>query len=118
MSARREFPVLARLIDTCQESLALLVLRKVEEDFDHPGPVAMQVLLQIHDGAIALVPDGFFVAQLGGSPWLRRSLRMHANYQHFLIVRAIEDADPSALGKTAMLVRQRKSCFSSSGSAA
>jgi hypothetical protein len=34
----------------------------VKEKFDDPSAVAVEVLLQIHDGTILLLSDGFLVA--------------------------------------------------------
>src|ERR1700722_15989976 len=59
-----EFPVLLRFVDAFEETLSLFVARKMKEYFDGPGSVAIQVALQIHDGAIAPLPDGFVLAQL------------------------------------------------------
>jgi hypothetical protein len=61
----------------------------------------MKVLLQVHDGAIPLLPDVLLVAQFFGQPLAAENLRMHSNDQHFLVIRAVEDADPSAFGKAA-----------------
>jgi hypothetical protein len=36
-----EFPVLFRFVDAREESLALLFVRKVEENFDGPGSAAI-----------------------------------------------------------------------------
>ena len=47
------------------------------------------------------VPDGFVVAQFFRKPLTAENFRMHANYQHFLVIGTIEHTDPSALGKAA-----------------
>ena len=44
-----EFPILLRLVDACEESLSLLVLREVKEELDDAGSVVVEVSLQIHD---------------------------------------------------------------------
>ena len=59
-----EFPVLLRLIDPIEEALTLLVLRQVEEDLNDPGAVTVEMILQVHDGPIALLPNVLLVAQL------------------------------------------------------
>ena len=61
--------------------------------------VAMKVVFQVHDGAIPFVPDGFLVAKLFREPLAAENLRMDPNHQHFLVIGAIEDADPPAFGK-------------------
>ena len=96
-----EFPVLVGLIDTRQESLSLLLLRKVEKYFDDLRAIAMNVAFHIHDGAIPVIPDGFIVAQFFRKPLTAENFRMYANYQHFLVIGTIEHTDPSALGKAA-----------------
>ncbi len=41
----------------------------------------------------------FLVAQLFRKPLAAENLRMHPHHQHFLVIGAIEDADPPAFGK-------------------
>src|ERR1019366_7203716 len=96
-----EFPVLVRLINALEESLSLFFLRKVEEYFDGPRSVAIKVALQVHDGAIPLIPDGCLVAQLFRKPLAAENLRMHPNDQHFLVIGPVEYADPPAFRQTA-----------------
>src|ERR1035437_1365082 len=84
-----------------EESLSLFFLRKVEEYFDGPRSVAIKVALQVHDGVIPLLPDGFLIAQLFRKPLSEEHLRMHPNNQHFLVIGTVEDADPSARRQTA-----------------
>ncbi|MGB7758804.1 MAG: HAD-IC family P-type ATPase [Bryobacteraceae bacterium] len=74
-----EFPVLVGLINALEESLPLLFLRKVEEYFDSSRSVAIEVALQVPDGAIPLRPDSFLVAQLFRKPLAAENLRMHPN---------------------------------------
>src|SRR5580658_9054740 len=71
----------------------------MEEYFNGPRSVAIEVALQVHNGAIALVPDGLLVAQLFGKSFAAENLRMHSNDEHFLVVGTIEDADLPAFGK-------------------
>ena len=79
-------------------------------EFQHPGPVARQMPLKAADVLEALFPDPAV-----GDVWRqllpRQHLGMHAHHQHFLIVRAIEDADMPALwqrsdGSPQKIVRQ------------
>ena len=73
----------------------------MQKDLDNFRAVAMKVLLQVCNGAIPLLPDVFLVAQFFRQILAAENLRMHANDQHFLVIRAVEDADPAALGKAA-----------------
>ena len=56
----------------------------------------MQVLLQIRNGPIPLLPDAFFVAQLFRQPLTAENFWIHPDHQHFLVIRTIENADPPA----------------------
>ena len=58
------------------------------------------MLLQVHDGTIPILPDGFLVAQLFRKSLGTENLRMDANDEHFLVIGTIEDADPPALRQT------------------
>src|ERR1035438_9171408 len=86
-----ELPVLVRLINALQESLSLFVLRKMEEELKYPGAVTVEVFLQVHDGAIALLPKSFCILQLSRKPLTAENLRMHANDQYFFIIGTIEN---------------------------
>src|ERR1035438_7630039 len=90
-----KLPILVRLIDARQESLSLFVLGKMEEELKDPGAVTVKMFLQVHDGAIALPPEVFFVLQSFRQSLTAEDLRMHANYQHFLVVGTIENTDLS-----------------------
>src|SRR5713101_3846103 len=61
----------------------------------------MQVVLESHDGAVAIFPEGIQVVHLLRKPLIAEKFRVHANHQDLLIVRAIENPDPAALGKPA-----------------
>ena len=67
-----EFPVLVRIVDALEESLSLLFLREVQEELYDSRAVAVEMALQVHDGAIALLPDGVLVEHASGSPCVRR----------------------------------------------
>ena len=54
-----EFPVLIRIVNAIEKSLSLLSLRKMKEEFDHAGIVAMEMFLQVDDGTIPFLPDHF-----------------------------------------------------------
>src|SRR5260370_30106546 len=61
-----EFPVLIRLIDTFEEALSLFFLRDMEEELNHARTIAMQVVLQVHDGTISVAPNGPRIDQFFG----------------------------------------------------
>jgi len=92
MSARLNFQFFAGFINAREQALSLFVLRQVEEELDDPGAVAMEMLLQAHDGTIPLRPKGLLVEQFIRKPLAAKNLRMHANDEHLLIVGTIEDA--------------------------
>ena len=108
-----ELPVLVRLIDAGEEPLSLLLLGKMEEYLDDLRAVKVEVPLHIHDGAVALLPHVFLVAQLFRKSLVAENLGMYSNHQHFFVIGTIENADPPPFGKPAV-ERQRKSCCSSS----
>ena len=58
-----EFPVFVRLINARAEAFPLFVFGQVEEEFDDLRAVTVEMLLQIHDGAVALLPNSLFVEQ-------------------------------------------------------
>ena len=69
----------------------------MQEELDDAGSVAVEVFLQIHDRTIPVVPDRLVVARRAGNPFAAENLAVHADDQHLLVVRPIEDADPPAL---------------------
>lgn len=96
-----EFPVLVRLVNAHKEALSLLVLRQMEKDLDDTRAIAVEVLFQVNDGAVPVIPDCSLVKQLIREPLAAQNLRVRANDQHFLVVRAIEDTDSPAFRETA-----------------
>src|SRR5581483_7206467 len=98
--AHRELPVLLGAIEPLEKPLALLAFRQMQEELDDGGAVARQVTLEMPDVAGALLPDAAR-DQPGRNPLVVEELRVHAHDDQFLVVRAIEDADPPAFGKRA-----------------
>jgi hypothetical protein len=96
-----KFPILVRFINPFEESLSLFILRQVKEDFDDPGAVSVEMFFQVHDGTIPVLPKVLLVAQLLRETLIAENLRMHANDQYVLVIRAIEDAYAPAFGKAA-----------------
>src|ERR1700689_1682488 len=73
----------------------------MEEELEDTGAVTVEMLLQVDDGTIPLLPDGLLVEQLSRKPLTAENLRMHPNDEHLLIVRAIENADPPSFRQMA-----------------
>lgn len=94
-----ELPVLVRVVDAGEQTLALLVLRQVQEELDDAGAVAVQVPLRIDDGTVAALPQRLAlkgrVRQVLGC----EDVGAHAHDQHLLVVGSVEDADTPALGQ-------------------
>src|SRR5215471_2444980 len=97
--ARREFPVLLRLVQTRQKTFLLLFFGDVEEKLANDGSVTGQVFLKRSD-----VVKSFFPYVLGherfGNSLVLQQIGMDAHDQHFFIIRAVENADMAALRKT------------------
>ena len=98
---KAELPVLFRLVNTSQETLALLFLREVEVELHDAGSVDMEMFLQIHDRMIPIAPDRLFAVRRIRDAFAAKNLGMHSNDQHFLIIGSIEDADPPAFRQIA-----------------
>ena len=84
--------VLFRLIDARQKALSLFFLRKMQEELDDAGSVAVEVFLQIHDRTIPVVPNRLVVVWRAGNAFAAENFAVHADDQHFLVVGPIEDA--------------------------
>jgi len=98
---KAELPVLFRFLNSFEKTFSLFVFRKVEEKLNNPRSIAIKVSLQIHDGAITVLPESFLAEQLLRQPLAAENRWMNPNDQHFLVIRTIEDPDPSAFRKTA-----------------
>ncbi len=94
----RELPVLVLLLQALQEALLLLALGHVEEELEDHDAVARQVPLDALDVLEAFLPD-VVGHQLRRQFLPVQQLGVHADDEHLLVVRAIEDADASALGQ-------------------
>src|SRR6267378_6542722 len=71
----------------------------MEEELEDARSVAMQMVFQPGDRAIPLLPDGVRVDEIVGQVFAAQDLRTHAHDQHFLVIGAVEDADPPAFGQ-------------------
>lgn len=79
-----------------EKALSLLFLGKVQKELDDPCAIAMEMLLQVDDGTISLLPDRLIVDQPIREPLASENLRMRADNQHLLVVGSVEDTDPAA----------------------
>lgn len=91
-----ERSVLFRLVDTIQQTLALFFLGKMQHELYDPCPVSVEVLFEIDNPTVAVLPDGLLVEHIIGQALTVKDFRVHTNDQDLLIVRAVEDADPPA----------------------
>ena len=73
----------------------------MEKELDDPGAVTVEMLLEVHNGTIPLLPDGLLLEQLIRKALAAENLRMHADDEHLLVVGTIEDANAPAFGQTA-----------------
>ncbi len=69
--------------------------------FDDPSSVSVKVLLEIDNGAVALLPEGFLVLHFIRQALVEEQFRMHPDHQHFFVVGAIEDPYFAAFRKPA-----------------
>src|ERR1700733_1152277 len=76
----------------------------MQEELDDPGAIAVQMPLEVNDGAVALIPD------LGGrvrNALCVQKIRMNPYNQNILVVRAIEYADLPPLRQHACRTPQK-----------
>jgi len=92
----RELPVLPGIFKPLQEPLSLLVLGDVEKELQHQCPISGQVPLQGVDILEAVGPESFVEPGAGNALGLEQ-FRMDPDHQDFLVVRAVEDANPASL---------------------
>jgi RNase P/RNase MRP subunit p29 len=71
----------------------------VQEELHHVDAVLRQVLLEVVDLREALLPDVSRVADARRQLLVFEPFRVDARGEHFLVVRAVEDADLPALGQ-------------------
>ena len=83
---RAEFPVLFRLIDALDESFSLFVLREMEKKLDDACSIGVEVLFQIDDGTVPVMPEHVLVERLVGDAFAAENLRMDPNNQNILVI--------------------------------
>ena len=95
----RELPALGRVVQPLEEPLLLLVLRQVQEDLDHAGATAVQVVLEGVDVLEALLPQSVRGPAVRRPPPAPQQLGVDPHHQDLLVVGAVEDPDPPPSGK-------------------
>src|SRR5436305_14905639 len=70
----------------------------MQKEFDDTRAAGTEMALHLDDRAIAAAPE-MLLARVGLKPFDDEQLGVHADDQNFFVVRAVEDADPSARGK-------------------
>jgi hypothetical protein len=83
---KAELPVLFWLINTFKETLSLLFLREMKEEFDYKCSVAGEAPLQICDRTILVVPDRLLVKQCVRETFALKNLPMNSRNQNLFIV--------------------------------
>jgi hypothetical protein len=76
---KAELPVLFRFLNSFEKTFSLFVFRKVEEKLNNPRSIAIKVSLQIHDGAITVLPESFLAEQLLRQPLAAENRWMNPN---------------------------------------
>src|SRR5262249_12036145 len=94
-----ELPVLAGIVQALQEALALLALRNVQKKFDGPRAVPMQMLFQVRNRTIAVLPEILVLSQLFRQSLGLQDLGVNPNDQNLFVIRTVEDTDAAALGQ-------------------
>ena len=91
-----ELPAFGGLLQPLQQTLALLLPGDVEKELEHDHSIAGEMALEFADILEAFLPD-VLADQLGRDFLPLQQFGMHAHDQGLLVVRAVEDADPSSL---------------------
>ena len=90
--------MLCRLFQAFEEAVFLLLFRDVQEEFAYDHPVARQVVFEIADVFVALLPE-VLSEEHARELLFFDELRMHTDHEHFLVVRTVEYADAAAVGQ-------------------
>jgi hypothetical protein len=69
----------------------------MEEDLDDSRSVSVKMILQVHDGTVAPLPNRLLVAELLGEAFVAENLRMHEDDEHLLVVGS-QDVFPYRFG--------------------
>ena len=80
----------------------MFILRDVEEELEDFRAIFVEVLFEVVDGGVALLPDEIEIADkmfCGHTLVLGEDFRVNPDDEDFLVVGAIKDANGAALGK-------------------
>ena len=91
-SPKENFQFFSGVLEPLQEPLPLLLLRDVEEELQDERAVADEVALELVDVVVSATPERF-AAILAWK--LAQQFRMDPHHEDVLVVRAVEDPDPS-----------------------
>src|SRR5450755_3672926 len=93
----RKLPILLRILQPLQKSFLLFFLRDVKKELPNHRAVPRQIAFERINVLVPLGPN-VFRYQRFRYLFILQQHRVHADDQHFLIVRAIKYPDLSALG--------------------
>jgi hypothetical protein len=100
-----ELPIVLGQVDTPQEARALLLLGEIEEDLHDPEAVLGEVALPLVDRPVPVLPD-VVLAGLGWELLGDEVLGVDAYDQHLLVVRSVEDPDPTTRRQPLLITAQ------------
>src|SRR5689334_19069350 len=92
----RKFPIFLGIVEPFEETLLLFLARKMQKEFDDDHAVAGEIALKAADVFESFFPD-IFRDERFGNFLCREKMFMYAHDEHFLVIRAIEDADFASL---------------------
>src|SRR5215467_10321451 len=95
----RELPVLLGSIEPLHKALLLFLARDLQKELEDNNSLTGEVVLEVCDIGEPLVPYPLPDKRLG-QLLLPQDLLVHAHYQDFLVIRAVEDPDSPALRQT------------------
>src|SRR5215467_15469988 len=85
-------------VEALHEALLLLFARHVQEELENDGPLPSEVILEVRNVEEPLIPDAFAHERRGQHLSLQDML-MNAHNENLLVVRSVEDPDPSPFGQ-------------------
>ena len=95
---RREFPVLFRVFQPFDQSLALFILGNVKEEFENKCAVVGQVSFKGIDISKTVSPEVIVDCNVGDA-FSIREFGVNPNDKYFLKIRTVKDANSTAFGQ-------------------